>query len=286
MSRFHHKGAGGQFRRPRYAALNFLESLIEPGIYSGFYDIVQPDGALDINGVWTKSEGDQVVELPQLLPSGTASSLVFKTIPGMTDPLVPNTYLTYRRGVQLSAEVYSNPRIPFLYYPRGMWEQIVADGTVDSTEMGDGFHLGSGTLGTPEGWAATGGFTYGFFGCSALTELGNFLQTLAGSGGGDPFAAINQFPAPETPGTVVFRGEIVGDNLVQTVYVNGVLAQTTSTALADTTLDNPNAVMEIYMLVGLFCWAVQKYFVITKPLTQPQILELHEAFVGTMEIYV
>jgi len=43
---------------------------------------------------------------------------------------------------------------------------------------------------------------------------------------------------------------------------------------------------EIFMLVGLFCWAVQKFYAITRPLSNAEINELHNAFVGTMEIYV
>lgn len=160
MSRYHHKGAGGQIRRPRYAAINYLESLIEPGIYSGFYDIVQQDGALDINGNWCIAEGDQVVLLPQLLPNGTASDIVFKTPAQANTP--DTTYLTYRRGIQLAKHTV----------------------------------VGSST--NPQGM-------------------------------------------------------------------------------------NP---AEIFILIGLFCWAVQKFFVITKPLTEAEILEHHKAFVGTMEIYV
>lgn len=271
-------------RRKSYAAINYLESLIQVGDYSCFYDIVQQDGALDSLGNFCKQEGDEVWRLPQLLPSGTGSDLTFKSPDqfGNPDPLV-GTFLTYRRGIKLPSGNYSSPRQPFLHYPRGLIETLASDLTIASGETSQIFRLGFGNMGTPAEWVPTTGFSYGFFGCRATAELGAFEQALASNGMEGLLSQLDAFPAPDKPGSVIFNGTVDGTNLISDIFINGNLAQHTVSPIETGAGTNTQ---EMFMMVGLFCWAVQKFYAITRPLSNTEINELHNAFVGTMEIYV
>jgi len=281
MSRFNHKAASQQSRRKPYAALNFLNSLIVPGDYAGFWDIVQPGGALDRDGLPCTVDGAQVFRLPQLLPDGTATDVTFRDPAhfNSVDPAEWST-LTLRRGIRLIANRYSTPRVPFLYYPKGVMAAAAADGEISTDEMPAVLRLGNGNLGTPPGWTPTVGWSYGFFGCKTTTEMGSFGEALGDLGD----MSFNQYPAPIRPGTVIFNAIIENDNIVTTTYVNGVPVQVETVAIASSTLDD-DGLAGTFMLIGLFCWAVQKYFVISKPLTLSEIDELHLAFVGTMESF-
>ncbi len=285
MSRFNFKASSQQIRRKPYVAIAYLNGLIEPGVYAGFWDIVQEGGALDQNDVQCQAEGDQVFRLPQLLPDGTASDVVFK------DPLHFNSQdpaefstLTFRRGLRLFGTKYSNPRIPFLYYPKGVLQAAAFDGNISQEEMPAVFKLGNGDLGTPPLWEPTTGFAYGFFGCKATTEMGDFGAVMDETAGPEGFMGLNEFPAPMFPGTVIYNSTIVGDDITTDTYINGVKILTEVTTRESSTMDN-DGLKEAFRLIGLFCWAVQKYFVISKPLTLSEINEVHEAFIGTMESF-
>lgn len=285
MSRFNHKASASQMRRKPYAAINYLESVLLPGDYSCFYDICQDGGVLDSFGAQCTKEGDEVWRLPQLLPSGTGSDMTFKSPNQLSsqDPLV-GTNLTYRRGIKLPTGNYSNPRIPFIHYPRGLFDTVSADMTIGTDETNQVFRLGFGNLGTPPEWTPTSGFTYGFFGCRATAELAAFEQALTAEGMDGVFGSLDTFPAPDNPGSLIFRGTIDGLNLITDIYVNGNLQQHT-VAPYDAGTSNGADVTEMFLMVGLFCWAVQKFFAITHPLSESELLELHNAFVGTMENY-
>lgn len=309
MSRFHHKGAANQIRRPRYAAMNLLTSWIGAGTISALYDITFAGGALDqLDNPVAGTTGDEIWECPNMLAAdgGTGNPLIFTALGQAESPSSPRSHLTWRKGIRLSNGLLSSPKIPFAYYPEGfvndIWSQMQTNGSEpDNTllmqvlVMG---HLTDGAIGwadpLPENFP---GLTYGIFGCQAIYESQAFIDGLNASSPG-ALASLSTFPAPDMPDSVIYEqrvvtnvdlsisvrtriwiGNVLSHDQTQPILVSGVPATST------TQLTGEDMFSQLGMLFGLFCFATQKLFYINKLLTDEERLELHDALVGTSEHY-
>lgn len=254
--------------------------------YGGYYDIAVRDGATSLAGVEATNQGDPIGTLKQHVPAASGDDIQFTTIAGMSDPATaPLLEMAYRKEITYSTGTTIGDK-PLMFYPENHFIGLFVDDgqggkvAAEGANIGDFLRVPLGSFNIPVETVIEE-YSFIFLGANLLFEIGidqSDIESMDTGGGVSPLTA---FPVPQEPGVLAITVKVDPVTRIPdvNVYVDGVdkTGEVGTGGLAPTDpvpegegIDLDEALMYLTMP----CWGTQKMLIISRKLTEEEVVKI------------
>ena len=253
----------------------------------GYYDVTVTDGAKSIAGVEAINSNDPVGVLKQHVPDASGTDITFHAF---SDPSSPME-MSYRKEYILGNGSVVNDA-PIMFYPAGHFDGFLTpDGAGGFTASGvPDIYQALGDFNVPEGHLIQS-YTLALAGVQMLHELGvtaSGIQNLVANAGAEDQADVLGLPVPVEPGILVITASIDAVTRLPDVhaYVNGTEISTGFVPDQDLAVPEGEGLnfSDFLEMLTMPCWGTQKLLLISRVLSESEIVQVTERMQKTLRV--